>query len=396
MIKKKLVAAAALVMLLAVSGIAAERRISLDFQGVPLRTVLRILGNRTDKKLVTDSELAGKNIVLTLDDVTPNEAIDTLVHAYGLYYVRQPGTDIYIIRDRTERAPITVSHVINLSHSDASLMVRTLEPNLSPGGNIVADQRTNSIIINDIAENIHKIEDLVRKLDYPTPQVMIESRIIETNITDGFRIGMDLTDFTKVDGPDFPVYNQVFSPGVGGVTLKTTLLESGYNIDSLIEAIQTKTEARLLNNPKVLVLSNETASINVLEEVPYREVQRVTDEGTTVEGISFKEMGVSIEVTPYVNRDGTIIMRVEPSHSFQTGVMDNVPVIKDSRARTALRISDGQTVVIGGLIRESDSLSEEKVPLLGDIPILGYFFKSTSRDKVRSELTIFITARIVD
>ncbi len=393
--KRKIVFAVAVALMVSFTSAsrAEENLISVDFQRVSLGTVLRVLSARTDRRLITDADLAQKSIILVLEDVTADQAIDALMNTYGLYYIRQPGTDIYVVRSRTEEILIKVSHVFRLNYSNARKLVPVLEENLNPGGSITADERTNSIIVNDLSDTIQRIGELIDILDTPTPQVMIEAKIIETTVTDGLSMGMDLIDFMRVESPDSPIYNQRFAPGAGGPRIEFGVLEQGFNIEGFIEAIQTTTDARMLNNPRLLVLSKETASINIVDEIPYQE-RTITADGSVTATTEFKEVGVTIDVTPYINSDGTIIMDIQPTHSFQTGrAVDNVPIVKSSRVNTSFMLNDGETVVIGGLIRESDSVTDSKVPILGDIPVLGYLFKNTDRETSRNELTIFITAR---
>jgi len=396
---KKLAVITVLMMFVFVSGFAEEEEeklISIDFQRVPLRQVLRILSARTDRKLITDTNLAGREIVLSLDDVTADEAINALLNTYGLYYIRQPGTNIYVIRDRQERILIKVSEIFHLKHANASDLTSVLEPNLHQGGSIQADERSNAIIVTDLADNIQKIAELIEQIDTPTPQVLIEAKILEVDMTSVLDFGMDLRDFRHVDTPDSPVYQQHFSPMDVGPTLEVGIIESGFNIDAFITFLQQETEARMLNNPKILVLSNETANIEIIDKVPYRSDVRETDLGRLIYTYDFMDVGVTIEVTPHVNVDGDINMHVAPSHSFQTGqAADGVPIIKESSIETSMTIKDGETAVLGGLIRESSTRDEDKVPILGDIPIIGYLFKRTSRTSERSELTMFITARVV-
>ncbi len=393
--KKKTLITAVLLFMLAASGFGEEPLISIDFQRVPLRTVLRILSDRTDRKLITDTDLAQMEIVLTLEDVSADEALNALLDTYELYYIRQPDTDIYVIKSRREEILIKVSQVFSLNYANPEDLIPIIEPQLNIGGGATADKRTNSLIVTDLADNINRIGELIARLDTPTPQVFIEAKILELNISDALEMGMDLTDFKYVSDSDAPVYNQEFARNIEGPSLSLGVIERGYNIDALIKALQTKTEARMLNNPKILVLSNRTASIDIVDELPYQELTE-TAEGGRMATTSFKDVGVQIEATPYVNRDGTIIMDIIPAHSFQTGVSpDGIPIVKSSRVNTSFQLNDGDTVVIGGLIRETDSSTHRKVPFIGDIPIIGYLFQRTDREQIRNELTVFITARKV-
>ena len=157
-------------------------------------------------------------------------------------------------------------------------------------------------------------------------------------------------------------------------------------------------EAKVLSNPKLLVLNNQEASIDIIEEIPYMQSQTTSaSTGDTTGTTSFKEAGIKLKVKPQINRDGSVILVVSPEQSYRTGeAIDQTPIINTTRSSTTLMLRSGETAAIGGLIRETESSTENKIPLLGDIPILGYLFKKVQKNKNRTELTIFITAKIVN
>ena len=134
----------------------------------------------------------------------------------------------------------------------------------------------------------------------------------------------------------------------------------------------------------------------MVDEIPYQE-RTQSGEGGDMVSTSFKEVGIQLTVTPQITKDGTIILSISPTQSFLTGLSaGGVPIVNTSRINTSLMIRDGETAVIGGLIRESITHTEYKVPILGDIPILGHLFKKSDRQKIRTELSIFVTANILE
>ncbi len=428
--------------------------ISVDFQGTTLYTVLNILSMKTGRKFVTDADLLNKKIVLTLKDVTPDEALNALLDTYDLYYVKQGDTNIYVIKSKSDVSPITVSKVIFCNYAKAEALSKVLEARLSKGGKIAFDERTNSVIITDLADSIDKMETLIRSLDVPTPQVLIESRIVDVTLNDQLQIGTQIDNIYRmpqytvdsvvapyqdadgnekpgyytgygengmrgantngyvwadvlnlVNGVNTPLrptanYQQVLSvmnpAGIG--KLSAAVIAGDWNIvGSFFAGVEAK-NAKILTNPKLIVLNNQEATIDIIEEVPY-----ITDKTTSVDSgavtatTAFKEVGLKMKVRPQINRDGTIVLEVSPEQSFRTGeTLDGVPVINTSKATTVMILRSGETAVIGGLIRETETKTDIKVPLLGDIPILGYLFKSTSKSKGRHELTIFISAKIIN
>lgn len=413
--------------------------ISVDFQGTTLYTVLNILSMKTGRKFVTDADLLNKKIVLTLKDVTPDEALNALLDTYDLYYVKQGDTNIYVIKSKSDVSPITVSKVIFCNYAKADDLAKVLEARLSKGGKVTSDIRTNSVIITDLADSIDKMETLIRSLDVPTPQVLIESRIVDVTLSNQLSLGTQIDDiyrmpkvsisgvdvengliannlnpngyiwvdpysFIKADKPVLTRPSASYSQTLAGQTtlgfgrLSSAIIAGDWNVIGNIYAGIEDKNAKILTNPKLIVLNNQEATIEIIEEVPY-----VTDKTTTVDSnavtasTAFKDVGLKMKVRPQINRDGTIVLQVEPEQSFRTGeTLDGVPVVNTSKAKTVMILRSGETAVIGGLIRETETETENKIPLLGDIPILGYLFKSVVKNKSRHELTIFISAKIIN
>lgn len=388
-----------ILLLFNVSPVTAAKTISINFEQVPLGSVLQVLTNKTGRKFITDTKLSAKKIVLHLKGVTPDEAVNALLDTYDLYYVRQKDTNIYVVKSKTEGRITTGSQIFYCSYAKARDLIAVLESKLTAGGYMNADDRTNALIVSDTADNIERISSLIDELDSPTPQVLLEARIIDIKISKTFDSGLNLsvTHDTNDDGIEVSKYTQPYNPSqsISG-RITTNIINGDYDIDAIIESLITKTEGKVLTNPKLLVLNNQKATINIVDEIPYQQLTE-TGEGGKLTSTSFKTVGVKLAVKPLVNKDGTIILRITPEQSFTTGVSaTNVPIINTSKVDTTLMLRDGETVVIGGLIRETDSDSEFKIPILGDIPILGYLFKKKDMEKARTELTIFVTAHIIE
>lgn len=395
------------------------RLISLDFPETSLSTVLDVLSLKTGRKFITDSDLARKKIVFNLRDVTPDEALAALLDTYNLYYIRQGSTNIYVIKNKTDQTVTLVSKVLFLNYSSAKEMEGALKSNLTKNGTLAADDRTNTLIVTDMADNIDKIEALVRTLDTPPLQVLLEAKIVDVKLDNSLSVGTDINNLYRTNKyttspldlqrqatvgtslsnssvqPEMN-FSQLFAPGLAqSGKLKVSILQGDYNIDATIEALKKDSNAKLLTNPRLLVINNQEATIDIVEEIPYQE-RTFSSGGTETVSTQFKTAGIKLKVKPQINRDGSIVLNVVPEQSYRTGeTMGNVPIISTSKANTTFMLRNGETAVIGGLIRESDSNTEYKVPLVGDIPILGALFKRVDKSKVRTELTIFITAKVV-
>lgn len=393
-------------------GLHSTNLISIDFQGTTLYTVLNVLSMKTGMRLISDTNLYQKKIMLSLKDVTAEEALNALLDTYDLYYVKQGDANIYVIKSKADGSHITVSRVIFCNYAKASDLEKILATRLSKGGKIVSDTRTNSLIITDLADSLDKMEGLIRSLDVPTQQVLLEAKIVEITLSNNFSLGTSWDGVFR-DGliNPAPISQDTFyqnknflykTPSALGLTdsfgaIGVSILEGDWSINGHIEAgIQDK-NAKILSNPKLLVLNNQEASIDIVKEIPYIESQSVSSEGTITGTTSFKQAGIKLKVKPQINRDGSIVLSVSPEQSYQDGQgRDGTPIINTTKSTTTLMLRSGEAASIGGLIRETETDTTNKVPLLGDIPLIGYLFKSVQKNKGRTELTIFITAKIVN
>lgn len=396
--------------------ISSTNLISIDFQNTSLYTVLNVLSMKTGMRLISDTTLYQKKIMLSLKNVTAEEALNALLDTYDLYYVKQGDSNIYVIKSKADGKHITVSRVVFCNYAKASDLTKILESRLTKGGRIVSDTRTNSLIITDLADSIDKMEGLLRTLDVPNQQVLLEAKIVEINLTDGISIG------TQWDGVfrnglvnPFPLVPTSSSGGTTNTsstfygdknflfrTLADPIVEStsfgsvgvsilqgdDWSINANFAIGAEKREAKVLSNPKLLVLNNQEATIDIIEEIPYMQSQTTSaSTGDTTGTTAFKEAGIKLKVKPQINRDGSVILVVSPEQSYRTGeAIDQTPVINTTRSSTTLMLRSGETAAIGGLIRETESSTENKIPLLGDIPILGYLFKKVQKIKIEQNL----------
>ncbi|MBQ3835005.1 MAG: hypothetical protein II816_05780, partial [Elusimicrobia bacterium] len=328
-----------------------ENLISVDFQNMNLYTVLNVLSIKTGMKLVTDTSLYKKEIMLSLKDVTPREALGVLMDTYDLYYVQQGDSDIYVIKSKSDPSHITVSKVIFCNYASASEISGILSTRLSKGGKLAVDSRTNSIVVTDLADSIAKMEDLLKSLDIPTQQVLLESKIIEVNLGDEFNIGTTWSNISKnkmISGTSSIIFD---TNTIGEVSnnfgrASISILEGDWSLTGTFGAGIVDRSAKVLSNPKILVLNNQEASIDIVEEIPYMESQTTTTgSDTTTVSTSFKEAGIKLKVKPQINRDGSIILSVSPEQSYDTGrsaYSDNVPIINTSKSTTTLMLRSGE------------------------------------------------------
>jgi type IV pilus secretin PilQ/predicted competence protein len=286
-------------------------------------------------------------------------------------------------------------------------------------------QETNSIVVTDSQEGIAQAERLVAQLDKKPAQVMIEARLVEMRIRNGFDIGVQWEFFdshttdgkTKFigttnkedprvivgqnsDGDDIGASGPgagtgVNLPGPAGAGITFGFVNNSSIISASLNALVTQSKAKILSSPKVVTVNGQEAKIEAVQDIPFKTAV-VSANGAVTESFQLVSAGIILTVTPTINAEDRITLRVKPESSFPTqDTNGGNPIISTRKAQTTVSIKDGETLVIGGLISDSDTKGVSKVPLLGDIPIIGVFFRSNTNQKERSELLVFVTPRII-
>jgi general secretion pathway protein D len=280
---------------------------------------------------------------------------------------------------------------------------------------ISADKATNSLIIMADKEDYLVLEDVIQKLDIPRSMVYIESLIMEVDMTTSFNIGIDWSAFgkTTIDGKE-TAFGGGFRQGFvqpsellqGGLTvglLSEPVNIAGIdvsNISAIINAVKTDDDFRILSTPQILTTDNEEARITVGENRPYQTRSTTDVSGGTFESFEYRDVGKILKITPHVTEDRLVRMQI----SLEVTAIDQqatlttsttLPVTLKRTVDTTVIVKDQQTVVIGGLIDDSTTKSETKVPALGDIPLLGWLFKKKQDDSVKTNLYVFLTPRVI-
>ena len=265
---------------------------------------------------------------------------------------------------------------------------------------IEADSDTNSLIIMTSNKNYDQIKEVIESLDKPVPQVLIKVLIAELTVTDDFDLGVELAySDTENDGDSLSVATN-FLPTVTGDGITTDILND--KLTAKLYALQQDGKLNVLSRPYILTSNNQPASINVGQEVPYITDSTYTETGQTVNTIQYDDIGIMLDVTPYINPEGLVIMDIAPEIStisddtIQLTENVNATIFNKRSSSSKVAVRNGQTIVIGGLMQDSESEVVDKVPLLGDIPLLGLLFQRKVTSKDKTELLIFLTPQVAD
>jgi general secretion pathway protein D len=297
----------------------------------------------------------------------------------------------------------TMTGTFRLSYLEAMPAATMLEKMVTKDvASVIADATTNTIVLTDTPANFQVVSDLIAVLDQKPDQVFIEVLMVDAVLSDGAEFGVEWIA-RAIRGPSSNLQEAVFETNLGNIgtlpldagIMTLGIIGGDVDISARIAAEVQSRDATILADPKILVVNNETANIEIVSEVPFQEITQST-QGPPVASTEFKDIGVTLDVTPRITHENTIILQVRPEESYISGVTeDGIPIEDSRRADTTIMLADGQTVVMGGLRNVSNIDSVTKVPWLGDIPLLGRLFRNTVTEQVNTELLLFLTVHVV-
>lgn len=299
------------------------------------------------------------------------------------------------------------TEVFQLSYAKAEEISGKVSEVLTPGvGTAKYDERTNRLVVRDISQKIKEVEQLVVAFDRKDREVLIEAKILRIALTDEYKLGVDwqavVSDFDSLTlTSDFNVLTTDDAGKGKGELSVGTLSNDDYSL--VVEALDAVGETEIISSPRIMAVNNQEAKILVGRSEPYVTSTTTTPASgaaTTAESVNFIEVGVKLFVTPRIHEDDFITMRIKPEISSTlepvvTGIGNSIPVVDTSEAETTVMVKNGVTIVIGGLIEDEASKQIRKVPVLGDIPLLGAAFRNISDSVSKTEIAIFLTPTIV-
>jgi type IV pilus assembly protein PilQ len=413
--------------------------VSMDFQGVDLRSVLRTFAEISGLNMVIDPDVQG-TVDIVLTDVPWDQALDVILRGNSLDYTVD-GTIVRIARIDTLKKEQEARRELARAAADAgSLVVRTFSLSyakaaataplvtravLSQRGTVMVDERTNTLIITDLASRLDTVSDLLATLDRPEPQVEIEARIITTTRefarTIGVQWGLNgrmTPELGNTTGLAFPnrgtLGGRLGTQGPGGSDPRAGELEQAgtvvnlgataasaaiglalgsvngaFNLDVALSALERTGKGRILSTPRVTTQNNVEAEITQGVQIPVQ-----TEANNTIT-VSFKDAALTLKVTPQITAANTVIMQITLENATPGTPVLGIPSIDTQRAITRVQVSDGMTTVMGGIFVSREQGTIDRVPVLHRIPLLGWLFKRDDTQDESRELLIFITPRIL-
>jgi type IV pilus assembly protein PilQ len=429
-------------------------KLSFNFQNVEVRAALQAIADISGLNIITSDSVTG-NLTLRLKEVPWDQALDVVLQAKGLD-MRKNGTVLWIapkeelltkekleLEQRAQIADLEPlrSEIFQLNYQKAESF-RTVfgldsaadgrNRVLSKRGSAIIDPRTNQLFVTDIGAKIEDIRKLILKTDVASKQVLIEARLVEANDSFSRNLGAKLgfADLRTVRGGDSGYQvngnNRVAIggnlTGIGQTTGQVTNTTDSFNntqflnlpaaaigtippatvafslfsaaanrfLNLELSALEADGKGKIISSPRVVTEDKMVAVIEQGIELPY---QVATSSGAT--SITFKKANLRMEVTPQITPDGNVVLEVEVNKDSKGEVTPAGFSINNQHVKTKVRVENGGTVVLGGIYQQSERNNETKVPLLGDLPVVGYLFKTTGRETSKTELLVFLTPKIV-
>jgi len=428
------------------------QRLSLNFQSIEIRALLQIIADFSDFNVVTSDSVSG-TVTLRLKDVPWDQALDIILQSKGLDKRRSGNVLLIAPKDelaakeqvdleaKKKIADLEPMHLqaFQLNYTKAIEVANGLTGGsgtggssggtrlLSSRGSVVAESRTNQLFVTDIPSKLEEIQALIARIDVASRQVMIEARIVEASDNFGRALGVKLgttsnafhvggnqyvgvggnynavsvetgqtvaKTFPLTDGQfvNFPAQAGVVSSSATAATIALSLFSASASrfLNLELSALEEDGTGRIISSPRVITADQVQAVVEAGEELPY---QQATSSGATA--VAFQKAQIRLQVTPQITPEGNVILDVDVNKDSVGRTTSAGFAIDTKHVKTTALVENGGTVVLGGLFQQNEQNVTDKIPFLGDIPVLGNLFKSTSKLVTRTELLIFITPRII-
>ena len=431
--------------------VSAPGNVTIDFKDADIQNVLRILSYKSGVNIVAGKDVTG-SVTMRLVDVPWEKALDMVLKTYGYAYDRD-GNVIRVATLENLRREELSTEVFSLNYSVASEVEKSVKDVLSERGKVRSDSRSNTLIVTDIPTALQNAKTVIERLDLTIPQVLIEAKIIETTLGDSDKIGIKWNVKAAVTGSSRPIsapfpsvthvgnnlLRSVLPPGRGATSTVSdgaTAISSTTNdfpvfgagvgdafqatfpvadktdfkfgsvdfseFQAILHMIQERNDSKILSEPHITTLNNQEAKILVGEVIAIPTFERNSTTGVMeITGYEDKDLGIKLSVTPQVNSANEIVVSVHPEVTTLLGYDQltkeiTAPHFTTREASTRVRIRSGQTIAIGGLIKEDKSNNVTKVPILGDLPLLSKLFSFKDKTVTKTDLLFFMTVTVLD
>lgn len=401
------------------------KKISIELKNADVREVIGLLAEESGINILVAEGVKG-TMSLRLREIPWDQALVVVMKAKQLGYLRQGSVlriDLLeniqkeakmaqdIINTRRVVEPLYVK-MVSVSYSKVEDLENQVKQFSTPRGKIVADKRTSSLIITDVKDITEKIENVVKSLDIPPPQVLIEGKIVEASddfkrnvgVNWGYTGANSATGGQTEKGSATNMRSDLRviplganSTGTFDLNFHVVPLDFFGDLHAFLSLSESKNEVKIISSPRVVTMHNETAEISQTTEVPIISTTRGTT-GDLTKAVSFKPIKLNLKVLPQISSSNRVTMNVEVVREFVGAVVDQetqAQPVHSRTAKTTILVKDGQTAVIGGIYQSDSSRNETGVPWLSKVPVIGWLFKGVSNQNIKNELLIFLTPHVL-
>lgn len=384
-------------------------RFSLDVQGADIRTLLRAFAEFSGRNIIVGKDVKGQ-VSVNVRDTPWRDALGSILRSHGLDLTEEAGgirVDTadklqaeLLARETNEARRLEVkpmeTRVIRVSYANARELQPVIQSILSQRGQIQVDPRTNALVVTDIPRKLNDAEKMAAELDSKTPQIEIIAKLVDVDVSALREWGINWSwNNVKFSNPSDATHSGEVAADISDPLFRwtTAIMGTDGNLDLELQALEEKRKANIISNPRITTVDNREAKILVGQKIPLI-VQDVA--GNAVSQLT--QIGIQLKVIPHITADQKIMLDIHPEVSdlsTQSTVQGGI-IINTSEADTRVMVDDGQTAVIGGLIRNNEGEVKSGVPFLMDIPLLGYLFSSVSKVDQQRELVIFVTPNLIN
>lgn len=378
-------------------------KVTVIARDAPVDQVLDLVARTHGLNLIASSAGATSRISITLRDVPVEVAIDSIVGVAALTWTRRDDVILVTPVQGAGVAPAVQNRelrVFELDFASVESVQTGVQPLLSANGKISilqsqptdVRQTKNAVVIEDLPAYVDRAAEYIEQIDQPPRQVLIEARVLKIDLTDNYLHGVNLLyNFAGPEGSTISLATRGFANAAASQALLFTLTSSGLN--AVVEALETSTDAKTLASPRVLCVNGQEARVQVGGQLGFRVL--TTTQTSTLEQVQFLDTGVILRVTPFITRDNQVLLRVFPEVSTGQINAQGLPESQVTQVETQVLLPDNHGMVIGGLIQETYSDRQRKIPVVGDVKWIGRLFQKREVDRQRSEVVIALLPRIV-
>jgi type IV pilus assembly protein PilQ len=361
----------------------AKGKVFLNLKDTEIKSVLQIFAKATGTNIIASDDVTGK-VTITFTGIDPRAGLEAVLRTKGLDWFEEEGT-IFVSTKKVMRT-------YYLENARPSDLAETIKAILPAGSSVSGDDTYNVLVVQTTSDYLPRLEKLVKELDVAPTQVMIEVKMVEVHNQDGGTVGVD-AKYT------YPRNTNDVAQTVGQAGRATDTGAQGLyahiitgNIDAYLSALKTSSIVNTIASPRITTISNREATLLIGQKLGYKTA--VITDTTTTQQINFLEVGTGLKLVPQVTKSGYIRMLVQPKIS-DGQVVGDLPQENTTETKNEVMVRDGQTFVIGGLTKEKDSETNYGIPFIMDIPFIGAFFRKTTVTKIKHDLLVFVTPRLL-